>query len=163
MVPGLKRSAVWFLVLAVCQFVCHAEVKFLLAAHRRALEDFARFRPVRKAKDLPPAVVTRCADHKGRLAEPGKNWEATCVIISDERLPQSRLIWAVTDGDYVVVHYERGGIGHSFHVMVVKFRKESPKPTYVWRGFSEGQLKDFRGFLDALKANHLDDRWSEFH
>lgn len=67
-----------------------------------------------------------------------------------------------TGGDYFVVHYESGGIAHSFHVMIAKFRKADPKPTYVWRAFSDEPLKDFRGFLDALKANRLDDAWSQF-
>jgi len=72
------------------------------------------------------------------------------------------LIWAVTDGDYYVVHYERGGYAHSFHVLVVKLKDGDSKPVFVWRGVGES-LKDYAAFLDALQSGKLDDRLDYAH
>jgi hypothetical protein len=66
------------------------------------------------------------------------------------------LIWAVTDGDYYVVHYESGGIGHGFHALVVKLDGGHDKTSFVWHGVGE-RLKDFRSFLDAINTNKLRD------
>jgi len=67
------------------------------------------------------------------------------------------LIWATVGSDYYVVHYERGGIDHSFHILVTKLAKNDAKPTVVWRAVGH-QLKDYAAFLDALRSGKLDDR-----
>ena len=83
--------------------------------------------------------------------------------ITDSSLPRKRLVWAVTNDKYYVVHYERGGRGHSFHILVAKLKMEEAKPELVWRGASF-QLKDFKAFLDALKSKDtLDDRLDYAH
>jgi hypothetical protein len=92
----------------------------------------------------------------GKLAEPGQNWNATDVI-TDPTLPGKRLIWAAIGEEYYVVHYERGGIAHSFHILVAKLPKNDAKPTVVWRAVGH-QLKDDAAFLDALRNGKLDDR-----
>jgi hypothetical protein len=46
------------------------------------------------------------------LAEPGGKFEATDVI-TNERLPRQRLIFAGLSQKYCIVHYERGGIALS--------------------------------------------------
>ncbi len=50
----------------------------------------------------------------------------------DATLPGERLIWAVVGGDYYVVHYERGGIAQTFHILVAKLAKSEAKPKLVW-------------------------------
>jgi len=72
------------------------------------------------------------------------------------------LSWAVTAGDYYVVHYERGGRGHSFHALVAKLKAGESSPNFVWRGVG-GQLKDFKAFLDALASKKLDDGMDYAH
>src|SRR5690242_18499919 len=74
-----------------------------------------------------------------------QKWEFTDVI-TDDKLPTKRLIWAVTDGEYHVVHYESGGYAHSFHVLVAKLKAGDSKPSFVWHAAGR-QLKDFRAFL----------------
>jgi hypothetical protein len=102
----------------------------------------------------------RC-DWKGKLADPGQNWNRTDAI-TDPTLPWKRLIWAAIDGDYYVVHYERGGIDHSFHILVAKFAKNDAKPKVVWHAVGR-QLKDYAAFLDALRNGKLDDRLDYGH
>jgi hypothetical protein len=91
----------------------------------------------------------------GKLAEPGQNWNATDVI-TDPTLPGERLIWAAVGGEYYVVHYERGGIDHRFHILVMKLTKNDAKKV-IWRAVG-GPFKDYRAFLDALRNGKLDDR-----
>lgn len=96
------------------------------------------------------------ADDKGKLAEPGEKWNATDAII-DPTLPGKRLIWAAVGTDYYVVHYERGGIAHTFHVVVAKLAKDEAKPKVVWSAVG-GPFKDYAAFLEALRTGKLDDR-----
>jgi len=59
--------------------------------------------------------------------------------------------------DYYVIHYERGGIAHSFHILVAKLAKTDSEPKAVWRALG-GPFKDYATFLDALLSGKLDDR-----
>src|SRR5258706_7371182 len=170
----MKRSSFYFLFAMVIQSFCFAGVTKLPAPQRKILEDSWRFhdrfvRPWLSTLDsrhstvgcLPPAIVALCADLNGSLAEPGKKWEST-DIIKDPSLPQKRLIWAAVSDEYYVVHYERGGRGHSFHVLVATLAKGETKPKIVWRGVGD-KLKDYAAFLDALRSGKLDDTLENAH
>ena len=138
------------------QGLCCADVTKLSNEDRKALLDSSRFHEVHSTKDLPAAVVALCADDRGKLAEPGQNWNATDVV-TDPNLPWKRLIWAAIGGDYYVVHYERGGIDHSFHILVATLVKGEAKPKVVWHAVGR-PLKDYMAFLDALGTGKFDDR-----
>jgi len=154
---------VLYLICAVgSQSFCFADVtKFatanpsgggLSADDRKVLQDSSRFHEVHSTGDLPSAILALCGD---KLAEPGQNWNATDAI-TDPTLPAKRLIWSAIGGDYYVVHYERGGIAHTFHVLVAKMTKGEPKPKLVWSAMG-GPFKNYAGFLDALRTGKLDD------
>ena len=91
-----------------------------------------------------------------KLADPGQKWNATDAII-DTTLPRKRLIWAAVGGDYYVVHYERGGIAHTFHLLVAKLTKTDSEPKLVWRAIG-CPFKNYAAFVDALRSGNLDDR-----
>jgi hypothetical protein len=150
-----KRIHIWLFLAVVVPSFCSANVTKLSADDLKALRDVSRFHDLHAATDLPPAVLALCVDENGRLAEPGQKWQVTDVI-TDQTLPGKRLIWAVTNGDYYVVHYERGGIAHSFHVLVARLKARDSKPSFVWRAAGK-QLANFRAFLDAVASNKLDD------
>lgn len=155
----MRLLACGLLSAAALHGFCLAVVTKLPAEDQKILREVARFEAIPAATNLPPAVFARCADHNGKLAERGRRWEATDVI-KDQALPTKRLIWAVQHGDYYVVHYERGGRGHSFHVAVAKLRRREAKPDLFWQGVG-GRFKDVQAFLNALAANQLDD-WMEY-
>jgi hypothetical protein len=157
----MKRIALFVLLTVGIQSVSFADVTKLPAAHRKVLEDSSQFRLVLATTNLPPAIVALCADDSGRLAEPGQKWAATDVI-TDASLPRKRLIWATVSGEHYVVHYERGGRGHSFHVLVATLAKGEAKPKVVWRGVGR-QLKDYAAFVEALRSGKLDDRLDYAH
>jgi hypothetical protein len=150
-----------YLLFAVAiQSWCCGDVTKLPAEDRRALQDSSRFHEVHSTGDLPAAIVALCADD-GRLAGPGQKWNATDAI-TDPTLPGKRLIWTAVDGEYYVVHYERGGIAHTFHVLVATLTKSNTKPKVIWRGVG-GPLKDYAAFLIALRNGKLDDRLDYAH
>lgn len=168
--PARRRSAVataalridetlfgFALLLAIAMNgVCFADVTKLPTEERKVLLDSSRFHEVHSTKDLPFAVIALCIDENGKLADPGQNWNATDVV-TDATLPWKRLIWAAVGGDYYVVHYERGGIDHSFHILVAKLGSRDASPRVVWHGVGH-QLKNYAAFVEALHAGTLDDR-----
>ena len=151
----MRHLSLCLLLIATIQSLCYADVTKLPAEDRRVLLDASHFHDVHSTKDLPPAVVALCVDDNGRLAEPGQNWNATCVI-TDPSLPGKRLIWAAVGGEYYVVHYERGGIAYSFHILVAKLTKNDAKPKVIWQA-GGGPLKDYAAFVEASRSGKLYD------
>ena len=125
----------------------------LSAADRSALQDSSRFHEVHSTHDLPPAIVGLCGS---KLADPGQKWNATDVIM-DATLPGKRLIWAAIAGEYYVLHYERGGIAHTYHVLAAKLANNDSKPKVVWSAMG-GPFKNYAAFVEALRNGKLDDR-----
>ena len=121
---------------------------------RQVLQDASGFKEISAKAKLPPAVVALCTDKTGKLAEPGKRWNSGCVINPD--LASNRLIWAATNDDYYVVHYEWGGFVGSAHVLIVRFNGDAAGTKVVWRG-SGWWLKNYEDFLDALQTRRLED------
>jgi len=157
----MTRFALLLLLVMGFRTFCYAEVTKLPEADQKALRTISRFEEVHAATNLPPAVFKLCADSSGMLAEAGQKWQVTDTITED-KLPTKRLVWAVTDGEYYVVHCERGGRGHTFHVLVARLKAGESKPILVWRAVG-GRLQDFRVFLDAVASNKLDDRADYAH
>jgi hypothetical protein len=117
----------------------------------------SRFHEVHSTSDLPSTILALCdGGGDGKLAEPGQKWNATCVI-TDPTLPGKRLIWAALGEEYYVVHYERGGIAHSFHILVAKLAEDGAKSKFVWSAVGR-QFNDYAAFLNALQSAKLDDR-----
>jgi len=149
------RHSLYLLFAVAIQGFCSADVTKLPIEDRRMLQNLSRFHEVHSTHDLPSAIVKLCAED-GHIADPGQNWNATCVI-TDPTVPGKRLIWAAAGGEYYVVHYERGGIAHTCHILVAKLMKADAKPKVVWTAVG-GPLKDYAAFLDALRSGKLDDR-----
>jgi hypothetical protein len=98
---------------------CVADVTKLSTEDRKMLQGASRFREVHSTRDLPREIVALCTYDTDKMADPGQKWNATDSII-DSTLPGKRLIWAGIGNGYCVVHYERGGIAHTYHIVVAK-------------------------------------------
>src|SRR5262249_8932043 len=140
----MKRISLCVTFAVAIQNLCYSEVTKLAAEDRKVLQEPSRFHEVHSTSDLPGTIVMRCGS---KLADPGQKWNATDVIM-DPTLPGKRLIWAAIGSEYYVVHYEGGGIAHTFHILVAKLTKNDAKPKVVWRAIG-GPLKDYAAFLDA--------------
>ena len=121
---------------------------------RKVLVDASHFREVHATTNLPPTIVTICADRNGKLGEPGQDWNPTDVIGDDGR-PECRLVWAAIYENYYVVHYERGGEGKTSEVLIASLNPHSKEPTIVWHGYALYLLKDYRAFVREMQANRL--------
>src|SRR5438270_4014708 len=136
--------------LAIQSFCC-ADVTKLSKEDRRVLQDSARFHEVHTTSDLPSAILALCdGGGDGKLADPGQKWNATDTI-TDPTLPGKRLIWEAIGGQYYVVHYERDGIAHTFHVLVARLAKNDAKPKVVCALLAV-RSKIYAAFLDALRS-----------
>ena len=159
----MTRLVLSLLAIVAIQSICYAEVTKLPADDQQVLRDAARFHEIKSATKLPHVIFEHCADGRGRLGDPGQKWEATDCI-SDDKLPTKRMIWAYTNGEYYVVHYECGGVAHSFHVLVAKLKAGDSKPSFVWYGAERKSIKDYAAFLEALESRKgLDDRREYYH
>ena len=153
----MKHFSLYVFFAVSIQSLCYRDVTKLPTEDRKALQDSSRFHEVYSTSDLPSAILLLCdGGSDGKLAEPDQKWNATDAI-SDPTLPGKRLIWAAVGGEYYVVHYERGGIAHTFHILVSKLTKNDARAKAVWRAVG-GPFKDYPAFLDALRKGKLDDR-----
>jgi hypothetical protein len=157
----MNRVALYLGFAVAIHNLCCADITKLPSEDRKVLQDSSRFHEAHSTRDLPPAVVSLCVDDKGRLADPGQNWNPTNAI-TDPTLPWKRLIWAAVGGDYYVVYYERGGIDHSFHIVVARLTKDDSKSKLIWRAIG-GPFKDYAAFLNALRSGKLNDRLEGWH
>jgi hypothetical protein len=151
----VTRISFYLILAAIFQSVCSADVTKLPREDRIVLEDSSRFHELHSSRDLPPAIIAICAED-GKLADPGQNWNATDSI-TDPSLPAKRLIWGAVGGEYYVLHYERGGIAHTYHILVATLAKSDSKPKTVWRAIG-GPFKNYAAFVDGLRSGKLDDR-----
>jgi hypothetical protein len=151
----------FFIFIVAIQSLCCADVKKLSPENRKVLQDPSRFHQVHSTGDLPPAVVALCTSGVGKLAEPGEKWNATDAI-SDATLPAKRLIWGAVGADYYVIHYERGGFAHTFHILAAKLAKDDAKPQVIWCAIG-GPFTDYAAFLAGLRTGKLEDRLDYAH
>jgi hypothetical protein len=150
----MKHSFIVLLfVLALPSFAL-ADAAKIPADLKKVLADVSRFREIHSSTNLPPALVALCADKNGRFAEPGQAFNATDSIM-DTSVPGSRLVWAATDGEYYVVHFERGGIAHTFELLVATMDPESRKPTVVLHCYVGRLLKNYGAFIREMEAGRI--------
>ena len=95
---------------------------------------------------LPAGIAKQCADSGGKLGAPSDKWEPTDVI-RDPTLPRSRLIWHATSGRQTLVHYETGGRGHSYWLLIA----DRQTANVLLRTYSGAPLKgppDLKEFIE---------------
>jgi len=118
-------------------------VKIFLSGDFEIIKSVAALpEPIRK-------LYTEAGGSRFVLADPWQKFEATDVI-RDASLPRKRLIFAGVSDKQCFIHYEQGGIGHSFHLAL--FELSSPSiVTPLWLG-SCGPAKN----LDDLRSQVRD-------
>lgn len=91
------------------------------------------FKILDSVEQLPASVkdafATLAHQSQFEMADPGHDFQVTDVI-THEGLPSRRLIFAGISDKECFVHYERGGYGHSYYVVV--FSTEPSKAAFIW-------------------------------
>jgi hypothetical protein len=151
----MKYVLLCLLATAFVHTQCHADTTTLNPDIRQRLFETSQFHEVRSRAHLPPGVMALCADSTGRIADPGEAWQIGCV--GDDSTPKTRLIWAAIAGRLYVVHYESGGIVHSFHLLVATLEEGDTRATVEWRSVVKF-FKNYGELVAALKSNRLEAR-----
>lgn len=136
-----------------------APIKFVAPnMSSRERESFlaADYEILQTVSDLPAGIRSLYTVKGGThiaMANPGERFEATDYI-TDPTLPRRRLIFAGVSQDRAFVHYEEGGIAHSY--VIELFRLEPSQTAIgVWRGYcgpAKG-LADLRQLISAGDYN----------
>lgn len=128
---------VWFAVVANNLF---ADPAPLPPALRDLVRD-ARFQIVTSIRGLPLDVRGELQKLFGSgtldIAEPRAPFQATDIIV-DPTLPNRRLVAAGCTIEYCLVHYERGGFAHTWHVALFHWTPDATR--FEWGGTAPGRL-----------------------
>ncbi len=160
-----RKTRILFLIILSLTFnillfgLANAEITKLSSELRNKLQQVSCFHPINKVIDLPVALVKLFANN---IADPGQQWQATDLIkIGVGPLPSKRLIWAMACDNFYVIHYEHGGRGTGYDI-ILGTADDSGKAEILWHGVGwiGENIKNFGAFLDAIKdpkSDLLDD------
>lgn len=79
------------------------------------------------------------------IAEPGAEYQATDVVVNP-KLPPRRLVAAGCSADHCLVYYERGGIAHTWQVVLFHWTPDATR--FEWGGDAPGGLAN----IDAVRS-----------
>ena len=116
----MKRIIGILFVLAVAS-LCYAGTVILPPKYWKAMQDVSHFHAIQSETNLPPIILSACA----------------------EAFPQRKLLWAVTDDHYYVLHHLWVYEGHTnYSVWVATI--DHPKGPRA--GYTE-PFKDYKAFV----------------
>jgi len=117
------------------------------------------FTEVTRTEALPANVKQSFAKLTGEpsfaLANPGQKYQATDFVV-DRGLPRRRLVFAGVRGDEWFVHYELGGIGHSYYVLLFKVDPQN-RLQFVWGGAGSHGAKNLDQLRKMVAAGQFSD------
>ena len=129
------------------------------AALSAALQDQVkngRFGIVTSVRGLPLGVreglQTLWGSRTLDIAEPGAEYQATDVIVKPG-LPIRRMVAAGCTIEYCLVYYERGGIAHTWHVVLYHWTPETTR--FEWGGAAPGGLKTIDDVRKAVLSGEI--------
>jgi hypothetical protein len=86
------------------------------------------------------------------IAEPGAEFQVTDVIVKPN-LPIRRLVAAGCSVQYCLVYYERGGIAHTWHVMLFHWTPAATR--FEWGGTAPGGLATIDDVRNAVLSGAI--------
>ena len=131
------------------------------AALSAALQDQVkngRFGIVTSVRGLPLGVreglQTLWGSRTLDIAEPGAEYQATDVIVKPG-LPIRRMVAAGCTIEYCLLYYERGGIAHTWHVVLYHWTPAATR--FEWGGAAPGGLKTIDDVRKAVLSGEIKD------
>jgi hypothetical protein len=130
----------------------------LSAAEKEHLLD-GQFKAISTTEGIP-ANVKRVFSELTRepsfaLANPGQKYQVTDVVV-DRNLPFRRLVFAGVKDDKWFVHYERGGRGHGYYVLLFKVDPQGDAH-FVWGGSGPNRAKNLEQLRKMVTAGQFSD------
>jgi hypothetical protein len=113
------------------------------------LADVVRFQVLPATARIPSEILDCCSDSEHRLAGAGERWAATDALSAGNTLPRRRLLWIARSPELTVVHFEQGGIAHTFHIVVLRTKSFPAADEVVWRATGP-PVADYAKFAGAL-------------
>lgn len=116
------------------------------------------FKLVADVRSLPRPVLSAFTEQGGSrllMANPGKKFEATDNII-DASVPRKRLIFAGSTDNKCFVHYEQGGIAHSY-VLAFFTLSSADKMKPLWRTYCDGPAANIHELRSKLASGACSD------
>jgi hypothetical protein len=117
------------------------------------------FTEVTKTEGMPANAKQAFAKITGEssfaLANPGQKYQVTDVVV-ERGLPRRRLVFAGVRGDEWFIHYELGGIGHSYCVLLFKVDAAN-RVQFVWGGAGSHGAKNLNQLRKMVAAGQFSD------
>jgi hypothetical protein len=117
-----------------------------------------QFTTVRSTQKMPQSLKLAFAAATGQrqfaLANPGQKYQVTDVIL-EPGLPFRRLMFAGESGKDWFIHYEHGGIGHNYAVLV--FREGEGRVQLRWGGAGSEGARDLDDLRKKIAAGDFRD------
>ena len=88
------------------------------------------------------------------IAEPGADFQVNDVIIKPD-LPIRRLVAAGCSAEYCLVYYERGGIAHTWHVVLFHWTPAATR--FEWGGAAPRGLATIEDVRNAVLSGAIKD------
>ena len=118
-------------------------------------------KPIAHFSALPSAIVAGDFTVDGvsakgwKMAEPGGAFSATDVPVPNA--PGRRMIFAACDTDLCLIHYERGGIAHSYEILAL-----TRKPNgwvVIWNARGTKAITTFDAFAASVRNGTFAASW----
>jgi hypothetical protein len=119
---------------------------------------------VTKTEAMPDNVKEAFAKITGEpsfaLANPGQKYQTTDVVV-DQRLSRRRLIFAGVRADEWFIHYELGGIGHSYCVLLFKVDTQN-RLQFIWGGAGSHDARTLDQLRKMVAAGQFSDEMQNY-
>ena len=154
-----NRTVTVLILTIICGSIAFGGVKRLSSYDKKHLLEKDTFEVVVSTKEIPATVQNRfsmtCRESTFSMANPGEEYQETDVVENDS-LPSRRLVFAARSTDHFLIHFEKGGFGHSY--IVVLFRLTDTSVRFVWGASCEGaSFKDMLELITAIRNDKVDD------
>jgi hypothetical protein len=114
------------------------------------------YRIIHHTADIPAPVRMAFDGPSFEMADPGQPFQVTDVIL--KRLPRRRLVFAGCSKVNCFIHYEAGGRGHSYSLVVFALDARGAA-TFLWGGAGNGLAAGLDELRTRVRSSEfLDDR-----
>ena len=135
----------------------HAQLSRLARADKQSLLT-ENFQVLTHVKALPASVKKAFAhaaqSRTFQMADPGQEYRATDYVLK-AGLPFRRLIFAGVTHDLCLLHYERGGRGESWDLVL--FRLSGGAARLVWHGWAHRIIPNVAELRKDVRSGSVED------